>query len=218
MQMVKFTHACVRLTEGERSLLLDPGIWAEAEAFEGATTVLITHEHYDHVDVDRLAEACRSGDGLLVYAPDPIASKIAEKMGEPLGGAVTAVSPGQRLNAGGFAVDVVGGLHAEIFEGLPGCANVGYVVDSGNQTVYHPGDSLFVPDIKVDVLLTPVSGPWFKLAEGLDFVRAVAPERAYPIHDRLLTEDIGMPLVDGWFDEMGRTKYFRPALGQAVEL
>src|SRR5262245_10936661 len=50
MQMIKFTHACVRLIDGESSLLIDPGIWAEAEAFDGVTDVLVTHEHADHVD------------------------------------------------------------------------------------------------------------------------------------------------------------------------
>jgi L-ascorbate metabolism protein UlaG (beta-lactamase superfamily) len=209
MQMIKFTHACVRLDD----LLLDPGIWAEAEAFDGVAAILVTHEHFDHVDVDRIAAAAKTNADLRVYAPDPIAGKLAEQ-----GVAVTVVQPAQRFEAAGFTVDVVGGLHAEIFEGLPGCANVGYVVGSGGTTVYHPGDSLFVPEAKVDVLLTPVSGPWFKLGDGLDFVRAVAPRAAYPIHDRLLTEDIGMPLVDGWFERMGRTSYARPAVGQTVEL
>ena len=84
--------------------------------------------------------------------------------------------------------------------------------------MYHPGDSLFVPDTRVDVLLTPVSGPWFKLGEGLDFVRAVAPQQAYPIHDRPLTEDIGQPLVDRWMDMKGQTKYARAPLGERIDL
>src|SRR5262245_25131461 len=173
MQMIKFTHACVRLQDGDRALLLDPGIWAEPEAFEGVTDVLVTHEHFDHVDVDRLAQRHQSGPDLRVYAPEPIAAKLAEQ----LGAAATVVAPGHRLTAAGFTVDVVGGLHAEIYGGLPGCANVGYIVGAGGQTVYHPGDSLFVPSATVDVLLTPVSGPWFKLGEGLDFVRKVAPAK-----------------------------------------
>ena len=50
---------------------------------------------------------------------------------------------------------VVGGAHAEIYEGLPGCANVGFVVEG----VYHPGDSLFVPDVPVTTLLVPWTVP-----------------------------------------------------------
>lgn len=214
MQMIKYTHACVRLSEGDRSLLLDPGIWAEAEAFAGVTDILVTHEHFDHVDVDRLAEARAANGDLRVYAPDPFAAELAERLGD----AVTTVAPGQRFEAAGFTVDVVGGRHAVTYEGLPDCANVGYVVGGAGPAVYHPGDSLFVPSMKVDVLLTPVSAPWFNLNEGLDFVRAVAPEKAYPIHDRPLSADIGMPLVDGWFERMGRTSYARPAVGEEVKL
>ena len=214
MQMIKYTHACVRLQDGDRALLLDPGIWAQPEAFDGVTDVLVTHEHFDHVDVDRLAERQKSTSDLRVYAPEKIAADLAEKMGPQ---AVTVVAPGQSLSVAGFTVDVVGGLHAEIWGGLPGCANVGYVVGSGGPAVYHPGDSLFVPSTKVDVLLVPVSGPWFKLGEGLDFVRAVAPRKAFPIHDRLLS-DIGLSLVDGWLERMGQTDYMRPVEGEPVEL
>ena len=214
MQMIKFTHACVRLQDGDRAVLIDPGIWAEPAALEGVTDVLVTHEHFDHVDVDRLAEHHKSTPDLRVYAPEKIAADLAEKMGSD---AVTVVSPGQSLSVAGFTVDVVGGQHAEIWGGLPGCANVGYVVGAGGATVYHPGDSLFVPSAKVDVLLTPVSGPWFKLGEGLDFVRAIAPRKAFPIHDRLLS-DIGLSLVDGWLDRHGQTEYSRPAEGEAIEL
>jgi L-ascorbate metabolism protein UlaG (beta-lactamase superfamily) len=215
MQMTKFTHACVRLHDGDRALLLDPGIWSEPEVFDGVTDVLITHEHADHVDVQRLAEVAGTIPDLRVYAPDPIATKLRQELGAA---AVTTVAAGQRVEAAGFTVDVVGGAHAEIYEGLPGCTNVGYVVAGGGQTVYHPGDSLFVPDAQVDVLLTPISGPWFKLGEGLDFVRAVAPGQAYPIHDRLLTEDIGQPLVDQWMDTKSQTKYARAPIGVRIDL
>jgi L-ascorbate metabolism protein UlaG (beta-lactamase superfamily) len=214
MQMIKFTHACVRLNDGDRAVLLDPGIWTEAAAWEGVTDVLVTHEHADHVDVGRLVEHHGSAPDLRVYAPDPIASQLAER----IGAAVTVVLPGQALSVGGLTVEVVGGRHAVTWNGYPNCANVGYVVGDGNQTVYHPGDSLFVPSAKVDVLLTPVSGPWFKLGEGIDFIRAVAPQRAFPIHDRMLSADIGMSNVDGWLEEEGQTDYTRAALGEPVQL
>jgi L-ascorbate metabolism protein UlaG (beta-lactamase superfamily) len=214
MQMIKFTHACVRLQDAGRRLLIDPGIWTEPEAYDGVTDVLVTHEHHDHVDAGRLAEVLKSRPDLRVYAPDPVAKELAEELGV----AVTAVAPGQRFEAAGFTVDTVGGRHAVTYEGMPDCANVGYVIGSGGPAVYHPGDALFVPDIRVDVLLTPVSGPWFAVRDGLDFIRAVAPRQAYPIHDRPLSPDIGMPLIDGWFERMGRTSYTRPALGVPVDL
>ncbi len=64
--------------------------------------------------------------------------------------------------------------------------NTGYVVDDG--AFYHPGDSLFVPEQKVDVLGLPTSAPWLKTGEAVEFLRTVAPRVAVPIHQGLLNE------------------------------
>jgi L-ascorbate metabolism protein UlaG (beta-lactamase superfamily) len=41
--------------------------------------------------------------------------------------------------------------------------------------------------VAVDLLLVPVAGPWLKLSEAVDYVRAVRPRVAVPIHDAVLT-------------------------------
>ena len=67
----------------------------------------------------------------------------------------------------------------------PPMENVGYLVDG---TLLHPGDSYLVPDVAVETLLVPTSGPWAKLGESVDFVRAVKPSRTIQIHDLMLSE------------------------------
>jgi L-ascorbate metabolism protein UlaG (beta-lactamase superfamily) len=204
MRLIKYTHACVRLERDGGQLLIDPGMWAEDEAFVNASAVLVTHEHADHIDADRLAAARSANPALPVYAPAAVAEEFD---------GITAVSPGDTFEAAGYQVRVVGGAHAEIFEGLPGCANVGYVVDG----VYHPGDSVFVPDVPVETLLVPTSAPWLKLREALEFVRAVKPRRAFSIHDAMLSER-GEQNVDRWLDMKGGTEYARIPVGESVTL
>jgi hypothetical protein len=114
----------------------------------------------------------------------------------------------------GFEVRVVGGEHAEIYDGLPGCANVGFIVDG---TVYHPGDSLFVPDGDIETLLVPITAPWLKLREAIEFLRAVGPRHAHPIHDAALSE-IGCANVDAWLRDKGGSDYSRVPSGESVEL
>jgi L-ascorbate metabolism protein UlaG (beta-lactamase superfamily) len=208
MRLTKYTHACVRLQDGDRQLVIDPGIWSEGTALEGVSHVLITHEHADHVDVDKLAAAQLANADLKVYAHADVAAQL-----EKLGDAVVTVASGDEFDAGGFPVRVVGGAHAEIYDGLPGCANIGFVVDG----VYHPGDSLFVPDVPVTTLLVPTSAPWLKLAEGIDFVRAVGPARAHSIHDAMLSEK-GEQILDRWHDMKGNTRYSRIPVGETVDL
>ena len=48
MRITKYGHACVRIEQDGRVLVVDPGVWTEPEAVTGADAVLITHEHADH--------------------------------------------------------------------------------------------------------------------------------------------------------------------------
>lgn len=182
MRMTKFTHACVRLDTGDRSLVIDPGEFSEcAEALHRANAVLITHEHFDHLNVDALLSAARANPELRVWATASVVEKLAE-----LGTRATAVEPGDSFDAAGFSVRAFGGQHAVIHPaiGTP-CANLSYLVDD---TVYHPGDSFFVPPAAVQTLLVPLHAPWSKLADVIDFVLAVRAPRAIPVHDAMLHE------------------------------
>jgi L-ascorbate metabolism protein UlaG (beta-lactamase superfamily) len=209
MRVTKYTHACVRIDEGDRGFLIDPGIWVEPDVYEGVDEILITHEHFDHVDADALAAQAQRNSSLLVRAPAPVAATLAEA-GVP----VEVVAPGDALTVAGFAVAAVGGLHAEIYEGLPGCANVGYVVEG---TVYHPGDALFVPEADIALLMVPAAAPWLKLSEALDFVRAIGAPRTIPVHDALLS-DKGHAITDRWFDLKGNTAYSRLSPGESLDV
>jgi L-ascorbate metabolism protein UlaG (beta-lactamase superfamily) len=207
MRLIKFGHSCVRLESDDRVLVIDPGVFSEAKALDGADEVLMTHEHPDHIDIDKLVAASERNPALKVSLPASVL-----KAASALGDAAVVVEAGQRITVAGFAVEVVGGQHAEIYEGLPGCANLGYIVDGA---VYHPGDSLYVPQSPVSTLLVPSAAPWLKLAEALDFVRAVAPERAFPIHDATLN-DLGKEYFDTWMDLKGNTDYARIPVGDSA--
>lgn len=207
MRLTKYGHACVRLDLDAGSVVLDPGTYSPDVDLAGVADVLVTHEHADHIDVDRLVPLVR--DGLRLHTNADVAGSLASEHGLE----VHAVGPGETFTVAGVDVQVVGGEHAEIYNGLPGCANVGFVLAG----VYHPGDALHVPGVEVETLLVPVSAPWLKLREALDFVRAVGPVRAFPIHDALFS-DIGNAGVDRWMVNEGGTDYRRLSPGDSTEL
>ena len=198
MRITKYTHACVRLEHDGRVLVIDPGIWSEPSALAGADAVLVTHEHADHIDVQRLA-----GLGVAVYAPTEANISGLE---------VTGVSPGEEFTAAGFRVSAVGGRHAFIYGGQPDCANLGYLVDDA---IYHPGDSLHVPEQPVETLLVPAQGSWLKMIEAIDFIKAIGPQRTFPIHDAQLNER-GLDSVNGWLDEETDNGYRYLAPGESA--
>ena len=180
MRITKFGHACVRLEHGGRSLVLDPGMFTDPEAVDGAGAVLITHEHPDHYVPDLL----RRTDA-PVFTIEAVAKRIREDAPD-VADRVTVVAPGESFDPG-IPVRAVGELHAVIHPEMPRFFNSGYVV-TGDITVYHPGDALTPPDEDIDVLLVPSSAPWLKASEAVDFARSVRAPRNLAIHDRIYTE------------------------------
>ena len=67
VRLTKYGHACVRLEKDGRSIVIDPGALApQAEALAGVEAVLVTHEHFDHFEPERLYAAAESDPRLAV--------------------------------------------------------------------------------------------------------------------------------------------------------
>jgi L-ascorbate metabolism protein UlaG (beta-lactamase superfamily) len=195
MQLTHFGHSCVRLHEGDRALVIDPGVFSEvAAALDGVHEVLITHEHPDHVDVEFVRAAAQRDPRLRVWAPDSTAATFAD-----LGEQFVGVASGQSLDVGGFAVQTFGGQHAVIHPSIPVISNVTYLVDGA---VYHPGDSFAVPTADVSTLLLPIHAPWSKISEVIDFAIAIRAGAVHQIHDAMLNE-IGLGMVEGHLTRIG---------------
>lgn len=218
--MTKFTHACVRLEKDGSVIVLDPGSFSEVEeAVAGAAAILITHEHADHFDADRIAGAVRSSPSLEVYAPAGVASQLAGALRDDDAGArVHAVDPESGYSIAGFDVRTFGGQHALIHPHIPVVKNIGYLIDDN---LYHPGDSFIVPHgVQVRTLLVPVHAPWSKTAEVIDFVTAVRAPKAHQIHDALLNAT-GLAMVEGHVSRLGKhygTDFEHLEPGQSVTL
>ena len=200
MRLTKFGHACVRIAHDDHVLVLDPGSFTQREAVEGATAVLITHEHADHLDVDHL----RATDA-PVFTIAAVARAIADAAPD-ISERVTVVRPGETFDVG-VPVRAVGEKHAVIHPDYDRFDNSGYLLDLGDQRVFHPGDALTGPDEPVDLLLAPVCAPWLKIGEAIDFARAVGAPRSLAIHDRVYS-DLGLGMAD---------QHFRRLLGDDQE-
>src|SRR5690349_16791081 len=118
MRITKFGHACVRLEHGDAVVVLDPGGFTEPEAVDGATAVLITHEHADHYSPENL----RRTDA-PIFTIEAVAAQVRE--GAPdVAERVTVVRPGQSFDPG-VPTTAVGEKHAIIHREMPRFDNSG---------------------------------------------------------------------------------------------
>ena len=173
MRFTKYAQSCAILEGTNGRVLIDPGNFAmDAVAFDDFGTVdavLFTHRHPDHLD-DR-AVAAAMDRGLPIYGNADVRDVI--------GDAVTVVTGGQKFEAAGFDIVPYDMPHVVMVNGTAGPSNTGFVFDG---RLLHPGDSMQVDGMRVDVLAVPIAGPSNSLHAAYVAVETIAAASAIPIH------------------------------------
>ena len=212
MRLTKFEHAGLLLEQDGRKLFLDPGSFTSPLTdTANAVAIVITHEHPDHWTPEQLNRVLDLSPEAKIYAPEGVAKAAADFD-------ITVVRPGDTVDAGPFTLRFFGGRHAVIHESIPVVDNVGVLV---NEQVYYAGDSFFVPEeVEVDVLAAPAGAPWMKISETMDYVLAVKPKRAFPIHEMVLSR-AGKDMSNGrlkWATEQNGGEFFPLEPGDSLDL
>ena len=190
MEITKFRHACFVSSKNGQSIVVDPGELSEDFLVpDGIVAVVVTHVHGDHWSSKHLQKM----PNVPIFAPDDAADAIRDT-----GFEVETVHVGDKKTAGEFTLTFTGGEHAIVHPMQSMCHNVGVDIDHGE--IYYPGDSFATPPGPVKILAVPLGAPWMKLAEAMDFLMTVRPEKAFPTHDGVLS-DAGKMFHDNWMKQ-----------------
>lgn len=185
MNLTKYEHACFTVEQDGQILVVDPGNWStDFTAPNSVTAVVITHNHADHFDTAHISAIIDKNPNVMIIADQAVLDQIDSS--------TKAAIIGEPLTIGAFKLDFFGRRHATIHSSIPSISNIGVMI---NERVYYPGDSFAIPDKPVNVLALPVSAPWLKFSEVIDFLAAVKPQMIFPVHDAILS-DTGKALAD----------------------
>jgi L-ascorbate metabolism protein UlaG (beta-lactamase superfamily) len=211
--VTRVTHSCHLIEIGGRVFLTDPWFTTKPGYYQGEPIaigigdlprldgVLISHEHYDHCDLD--AFAAYGDKSVPFFVPATVADAARQHGFEN----VTALEPWDDIDAGGVTVTAVPGKH--------GVYEITFVLRSGTDAVYFAGDSLFIPELReipkrlgqISLALLPTNGFRLRFAgdkqvvmsaeEAAELTAVLQPELAIPHHyaftkgwlgDRITTE------------------------------
>jgi L-ascorbate metabolism protein UlaG (beta-lactamase superfamily) len=184
MRITHLGHACLLVEAGGQRILLDPGAFSSPMTdLTGLNVILVTHQHADHVDLQRLPALLEINPQAKLYA-EPQAAAALEEAG--IGAELTVA--GEVLTFGPVRVTPVGQMHALINEALPRVGNLGVVLRAeGEPSLFHPGDAYDAEPGQIDILALPLNAPWTASRDTIAFAQRISPRVCVPIHDALLS-------------------------------
>lgn len=187
MRLTHLGHACLLVETGGQRILIDPGSYSRFEELGDLDAIVVTHQHPDHVDADRLRNLLKANPQAALHV-EPSVPDSALK-GRRSASRCEPMTSRKPIPLGDVTLEPVGDRHAVINEALPRIGNLGVVVRSpGEPTLFHPGDAYDAEPGPVDVLAVPINAPWAASKETTAFVQRIGPRVAVPIHDALLSE------------------------------
>lgn len=163
-------------------LLIDPGSFTvgEHQRLTNIDAVLITHEHEDHLHRDSLKVLLKTNPKATVLCSEGVAQILSRESIEH-----TALTDSQMHDIRGVSIEAFGALHAEVHSSLPLVKNVGFLIANH---FWYPGDALNAFPKPPAVLALPISGPWLKLGDALEYALKIRPTGCFVVHEGLLNE------------------------------
>lgn len=168
MKITKLGHSCLLVEMPKRTALFDPGMMSniDVESLKYLDDVIITHDHGDHMDPERLKQ-------LVEKFPDVKITTTQAAVELLKADGITAAS---QESDGIVFFDAP---HEDVEPLFPKPEQIGvHYLDK----LSHPGDSHSFKESK-DILALPVTAPWGATTTAVHLAFQHKPKYVLPIHD-----------------------------------
>lgn len=205
-------YAGVTVKTPTKTLVIDP-VDVKSKNFRNVDAVLVTHEHYDHLDQPLVSEIQRLSH-CTVIADSTSTRKLRNSIPQEK---LLEVQPGSEVKLDKVLVQAEKSNHP------PAATPVSYVITSDDGVrIFHTSDSLPYPQMieagdKVDLAFCTVGiAPGTSPETGLEIARLVEPKVAAPYHTG--SSDDQKKFAELLRKEMPRTTCLIPELGKIYQV
>ena len=179
MKITKLGHCCLVIEDSGVKILTDPGAYSKAQnQITGIDIILITHEHPDHFHLESLRVVLKNNPASKIFTNSGVGA-LLQKEKIPF----ILLEDGRRSTEHTILLEGISQKHAVIYPGFGDVINTGYFIQN---RFFYPGDAFTDPQKPVEILALPVSGPWMKISEAIDYAKIIKPKIAFPVHDGML--------------------------------
>lgn len=182
MKVTKFAHCSLLVDTGKARVLFDPGVYSgDLSSATNLEAVIITHQHSDHLDIDKLKTVLSRNEGATIITH--------EGPSEPLRSANIdhqLLQAGDSTVIGGSQIQAFTAPHEQIYHDFNLVDNLGFLID---EEFCFAGDSFHLPPKteRIKLLALPVCAPWLKISDAIDYAKKIKPQKCIPVHDGYLT-------------------------------
>lgn len=172
-------HSSIKI-EGEKIIYVDP--YCIEEETHNADLIFITHDHYDHFEVDSIKKLLK--EETLIIIPNRILKKAIEsKIDRKL---IIGVNPGEDYCFNGTNVKTVASYNIRKEFHPKSNYWVGYIIEQDNEKIYIAGDSDATEEMKkveCDIAMLPIGGKYtMNVKEAAEVANIIKPKHVIPTH------------------------------------
>jgi L-ascorbate metabolism protein UlaG (beta-lactamase superfamily) len=176
-------HASFQIRTTDKIIYIDLKKYGKiVETYEKADIILVTHNHGDHCSPPKIQKLRKTHT--VIIAPKDCAKRI--------GGNVKTLKPEEETMIDNITIKAVEAYNVKRFEPSgkpwhPRGYGVGYLIRMEDKTIYHAGDTDFIPEMRrlenIDLALFPTGDKYtMDNADAAEAAIAIGPKIAMPMH------------------------------------